>query len=99
MEFVARLGRSPEQVARRLIGRISEAQVRDWSAGTPEDWARQSFEIAKDHVYKLPQPNARDSVHLDAAYIKGANDVAASQLSRAGVRLAYLINRALSQLP
>ena len=42
-EFVARLGANEVEIAQRLIAGISDAQRRRWSAGTPSDWAIESF--------------------------------------------------------
>jgi hypothetical protein len=39
IEFVERLGTDPRQSAASLIGQISEAQLPEWSSGTPADWA------------------------------------------------------------
>jgi hypothetical protein len=96
-EFVERLGSDPKDVAAALIARITPAQQRDWSKGTPADWAEESFALARDHVYgKLSGPGDRDSYRLSPGYIEDATSVVQLQLSRAGVRLAAVLNRALA---
>lgn len=91
--FVAKLGRSPQRVAARLVRRISPAERRRWSAGTPADWALQSHAVAVRIAYgMLPRPDARGRYRLDAAYVAAATAATRSQLERAGVRLAALLN-------
>jgi hypothetical protein len=96
VEFVEQLGRDARSIAARLIGQISSAQVAEWSAGTPADWAPEAFAIARDDAYgRLPQPLVRGTYHLNEEYITMATNDAALQLSKAGVRLASVLNHAL----
>ena len=68
-----------------------------WSQGKPADWAAESFKLAKDDAYgQLPEPNARGSFRLSDDYIATATQDVAEQLSKAGVRLAFLLNTALT---
>jgi hypothetical protein len=95
-EFVARLGADETGIAQRLIADISPSQRRRWSVGTPADWARESFSAAKSHTYALlPAPDRPNHYELTAAYVADATVVTAEQLSKAGVRLAYLLNQSL----
>ena len=59
--------------------------------GSVVEWAMQSHEQARDHAYKF----AADK-RLDDAYVKQALPVIETQLAKAGVRLAHLLNTALS---
>lgn len=54
---------------------------------SPQDWANQSYQIAKDFVYTTPY-DARPSV----AYLDQAQQLAAKQIALAGYRLANLLN-------
>jgi hypothetical protein len=95
-EFVQQLGEDPAQVARDLVGRITDDQVRQWSQGSPSDWALESFALARDRAYGLlPPPGASGSYRLSSCYVRDASGVVAGQLSKAGVRLAKLLNDAL----
>jgi hypothetical protein len=95
-EFVDRLGPDPKQIAAALIARISDSDSRAWSRGSPSEWAMESFRVAKDDAYgRLPVPNARGSYRLSDDYVAMANRDVASQLEKAGVRLAFMLNRAL----
>lgn len=93
---VRRLGRDPEQLSRRLIGRISADQQRQWQRGTVAAWAAESHALAVDIAYgKLPPPqpgaNAKASYRLSQTYVDNAETTAAIQLGKAGVRLALLL--------
>lgn len=95
--FVKELGTDPNTVAADLIAQITPAQQQSWAQGTPRDWAQESFGLAKTDTYgKLPAPNADGTYTLDQAYIDDAKTIVAEQLSRAGVRLAMVLNKALS---
>ena len=94
--FVARLGTDDQTVAQQLITKITPANRTQWAAGTPAEWAHESFLLAKDHAYGLlPAPTSADHYTLTAEYEHDAAEVVAVQLSKAGVRLAYLLNQAL----
>jgi hypothetical protein len=100
IEFVERLGTDPPQVAANLIGQISEAQRQEWSSGTPADWAMETFALARSDVYGLlPRPDEQGKYSLPPAFVEQAVRDVALQLSRAGVRLAFVLNQALSSTP
>jgi hypothetical protein len=95
VEFVESLGTDPRRVAAALIGQISEAQRQEWSSGTPADWAMEAFALARRDAYGLlPQPGDQGTYSLPSAYTGQAARDVALQLSRAGVRLAFVLNRA-----
>lgn len=94
-ELVRRLGRKPERLAQKLIAENSAAELARWRRGNADDWALETFAVARDEVYApLPTPRADGSYRLEASYIERAKPVAALQLRRAGVRLAALLNAA-----
>jgi nuclease S1 len=96
-EFVERLGRDPKEVATGLVGQITESQRQEWSKGTTTDWALESYALARDQAYgMLPRPDSGGVYVLSAAYVEAATRGSALQLSRAGVRLALMLNRALA---
>src|SRR5882672_6701181 len=95
-EFVDQLETDPKSIASDLIGHISRDQEKTWEAGSPTDWAKESFQVAKADAYGLlPEPSSRGSYRLTDEYITTATDDVARQLSRAGVRLAFVLNSAL----
>jgi hypothetical protein len=80
-----------------LIGQIPEAQRQAWASGTPADWAMEAFALAQRDAYGLlPQPADQGTYALPAAYTEQAKQDVALELSRAGVRLAFVLNRALA---
>ncbi len=94
-QFVEALGRPPAALAKQLLAQITPEQEAEWTQGTPDDWAMDAFNIAFDHAYGDP-PLPKDA-HLDAAYVARAEKDVALQLSRAGVRLAAVLNKTLGR--
>lgn len=95
-EFVNRIGPNAATIAQQLIANITDAQRRQWQTGTAADWAMESFAIAKGHTYGLlPATSQPNQYQLSAAYVTDATAVTQEQLSKAGVRLAFVLNQAL----
>ncbi|HEX4052220.1 MAG TPA: S1/P1 nuclease, partial [Steroidobacteraceae bacterium] len=94
--FVADLGEDAPELADALVARIGPRQLSAWRRGSSSDWAMESFALARRVAYgELPEPTARGGYRLPTAYMSESRAIAALQLSRAGVRLAWLLNRAL----
>lgn len=95
-DFVEQLGPDPKQIAAMLNARISTSDAGAWARGTASDWALELFKVAKDDAYgRLPAPSARGSYRLSDDYVAMADRDVASQLSKAGVRLAVMLNQVL----
>lgn len=95
-EFVSRIGASETAIAQQLIASITDAERSQWQTGTTADWALESFGVARDHSYGLlPAPEPSSHYALSAAYESDAISVTQQQLSKAGVRLAWILNQAL----
>jgi hypothetical protein len=95
---VEALGKSATQIADRLDAGVTSEEINRWTAGTPRSWAMESFEVARRVAYALPsRPTCRagGSVALSSAYEAEAHQAAAVQLSKAAIRMAALLNRAL----
>ena len=59
-EFVDQLETDRQCFASDLIGHISRDQMRAWQTGTPSDWAKEAFKVAKEDAYgQLPEPSTR----------------------------------------
>ena len=96
-KVVQAMGPDAATISTTLISQITPAQITAWEAGSPKDWALEAFKLAKDKVYgQLPAPASDGRYDLSESYLDMAEPIAATQLSRAGVRLAYLLNRAFS---
>jgi hypothetical protein len=95
-EFVARLGSNETEIAQRLIAKITPAELRQWASGNASDWAAETYSVAKAHAYGLlPPASTRNYYRLPDTYVSDAIAVTEEQLSKAGVRLAFILNQAL----
>jgi hypothetical protein len=47
-------GKNPERAAEQIAARLTAVDIRKWSGGTPEEWARESYELAKSVIYVFP---------------------------------------------
>ncbi|MBV8504307.1 MAG: S1/P1 Nuclease [Alphaproteobacteria bacterium] len=47
-------GKNPDKAAEQIAAKMTAVDIRKWSGGTPEDWARESNELAKSVVYGFP---------------------------------------------
>jgi hypothetical protein len=97
VEFVQALGTDPRAVAAALIGTIRSSDLQSWQKGSTADWAMESFAVARAISFgSLPPPAQPHHYHLSEGYVRSAVDAVQLQLKRAGVRLAVILNRALS---
>jgi hypothetical protein len=85
------VGDDAEEVARRIGASISVQQRQDWSRGSPVQWANESFRLASREIYGAPAAHRE----LPNDYPQQMKAIALEQLSKAGIRLASLINTAL----
>lgn len=69
--------------------------ARSMRGGTVDDWIWESHDVARDVAYRH-LPSSRPAV-LGPAYLTAAGPAITLQLERAGVRLARLLNEALSR--
>ena len=101
--LVERLGRDPAKAAVALARSITREQLRRWSTGSTADWAEESHQSAKSVAYDFSgeasfvDDHGGEGLRLDAAYEARALPVVREQLSKAGVRLAALLNTALKR--
>jgi len=68
--------------------------VVEWSKGTPEGWATESLELAKN-AYRLPGSNAliRPGTRIGSDYSRAALPVIQVQLAKAAIRTAWMLNQ------
>lgn len=92
-EVVEALGADADMIAGGIDHAITPAQRKSWQAGTPADWANESYRIARDEIY--PVSRGRRTMRLPASYPGSEKFVVRQQLARAGVRLAWLLNATL----
>jgi hypothetical protein len=98
VSVVNALGQSAAQIAGQLDARVSAAEIKDFTQGTPRSWAMETFEIGRRDAYALastPTCQSRGSVALPPAYVRQAERDAATQLLKAALRLSAVLNGAL----
>jgi hypothetical protein len=77
-----------DQLFVTLTNAITAEEKAEWSRGSVEDWAGESFEAARHVVYgSLPATR-----HVDAMYEHDADPVVERQLEKAAARLAAILN-------
>ncbi|MCP1231534.1 S1/P1 nuclease [Acetobacter indonesiensis] len=98
--IVSELDPSPASLADKLFMQITYDDKQAWQQGTAADWAQESFSLAQKYAYQLPVKPGCDPdsapIELPPGYDAAAQSVARQQLMKAGVRLAYVLNNALS---
>jgi nuclease S1 len=67
--------------------------VSEWSKGTPADWATESLHIARE-AYRVPGSDKRmqSGATLGNEYYRLALPVIRTQLAKAGIRIAFVLN-------
>jgi len=96
-EFVKRLGATPQLVADSLLAQITVSRVSQWQTGVASDWAQESYGLAESEAYgRLPKPTKTGLYKLPDSYVSAATQTTGLQLSKAGVRLAQVLNTALA---
>lgn len=99
--LVQRLGNNPRIVGATINKQMTKLKVDAWSKGTAASWAKESFRQAKNVAYHFAGAEPFTDDHgalgwrLDTAYDNRALPVVREQLSKAGVRLATVLNRVL----
>jgi hypothetical protein len=96
-----KLGSDPRLIGARLSKNISTGTAEAWSKGAPIAWAMESFRRAKSVAYNFAElqefvdDRGFKGVRLDATYENSARLAARQQLSKAGVRLAAVLNNTI----
>jgi len=88
---------NPRELATKLEKTITEKERQNWVKGSPTDWAYESYLTAKKNIYiDFPAgPVDYTNRPLLDTYYTDLRPVAEEQLKKAGIRLAYLLNRYL----
>lgn len=96
---VEALGKDPNAVAKSLAARITRSQRAAWRQGDATDWAWESYGLARRRVYTLgskPGCDEAGPLTLPNSYSPRARALVATQLSRAGVRLGWMLDHILA---
>jgi hypothetical protein len=98
VSVVNALGQSAAQIADQLDARLSAEDIKAWTQGSPRSWAMDTFAIGRRDAYALastPTCSQGGSVALTPAYQHQAEKDAVTQLQKAALRLAAVLNGAL----
>ena len=98
-QFVDDISAPPAALAKQLLAQIKAADASEWAAGSPGDWAMEAFKVAKADVYGSPPLSKDQTQQLDSNYVDTAEVDVRLQLSRAGIRLAHMLNTSLGSEP
>jgi hypothetical protein len=97
--------RGTERYARVLDERFAMQRI-EWQRGTIEEWARETHSLGLDAYQSLPnfvcraaKKPAETVIDLPAAYIDTAKPIVDKQLAKAGMRMAWILNAALTTAP
>ena len=97
------VGEDVSGAATELMKTITPARIESWTHSAPMDWANESFAIAEQArtEYCIRQGascnHPAGKVNIDAAYVAVNTPVVREQLQKAGVRLAHMLDAALSK--
>ncbi len=90
-DLLATMIEDEDTFAKRLSQRITARQKKDWGRDHLGTWIWDSHRLAVETAYAgLPPGNP---MPLDDAYVSKARRVIEEQLSKAGIRLAEILNR------
>lgn len=91
------IGPDAATIAATLSSKITPQIAAAWSNSTPEQWANESFLIAKTKIYPAFPGTGGTLVPiiLPDGYPASVGPITAMQLAKAGVRLAAVLNDAL----
>lgn len=84
-----------QSLADRLKRQITGDQALEWGSGTPAVWATESHAIAISAYAALGNPRAGSTISIPQSYIELERPVVETQLEKAGIRLATILNREL----
>lgn len=89
------MGLADADTARRLNAQITEQEQSQWSSLNIDDWAADSFVLARDAVYvEIDGEAVGNEMRLGEAYYQRARPIVQEQIKKAAVRLAILIDKA-----
>ncbi|HYN00750.1 MAG TPA: S1/P1 nuclease [Aestuariivirgaceae bacterium] len=92
------------EAAKELIATITPLMQEQWVQSEVHHWASESLKVTREPTTKYcilqagtafcSQPSGQ--VHIDTAYVNDHKAIIRERLAKAGVRLAHLLNQALS---
>jgi hypothetical protein len=95
--LIERINSYDQVLAESVRLKVTHADLMTWARGSVEDWILEAHSLARTVAYQ-GLGNANPAV-IPLEYERRADQVIETQLARAGVRLAFLLNEALGQHP
>jgi hypothetical protein len=95
--LIERINSNDQALAEIIRREISDADLAAWGKGGVEDWILEAHRLAQTVAYQ-GLGSAHPAV-ITPEYERQADQVIETQLARAGVRLAFLLNMALLRTP
>jgi len=94
-DVVRALGRNPSRVAAALIDQMNRQDISHWQRGTIENWATETFSVAKQNVYPdfAGGSSTNGFIVLSPDYPARQRILVQRQLEKAGARLAIILNQ------
>lgn len=80
-----------EEIANRLTAALTDEERRRWQAGDPKQWTDESLMLVRSHAYATGP-----SGEISDEYVEKARPIVRARIVQAGLRLAWLLNRALN---
>lgn len=102
-DLVDMQGSSVIEIANTLLSDITPAKISSWRRANPVDWALESNKIARESAYNFyglksfSDKKANTGYELDSRYIREARVDVKTQLQKAAIRLADILNIAMRQ--
>src|SRR6516165_2465940 len=91
--LVERIDRNPQALAAELERRITDQDRANWTKGGIDDWVMEGHALAQTVAYG--DLGTENPAVISPEYERQADLVIETQLEKAGVRLAYVLNSAL----
>jgi hypothetical protein len=79
-----------EEIAKGLTAKLPGDERLKWQAGDPVQWTNESLALVRSHAY-----DTEPSAELSDDYVDKARPIVRTRLAQAGIRLAWLLKKAL----
>ncbi len=90
----------PMKTAASFNDSIKDEERQEWAKKGTKEWMMESYELARTKAYRKADGDTSlpkvGTVDLDETYVKQNRDVVALQLKKGGIRLAKVLNDALT---
>lgn len=92
------MGMLDPNVLAQWMGELTESQVASWSEIDIDAWARESFTIARESVYRSPDgKELMNSDRLNDAYYQQAKQIVKRRIQQSVVRLSAMLEKAATE--